>query len=887
MNKFKISKVNKTLRFIVRKSGYDAKVNMLLHVHPGGTPNDAVAPETDYIKAAMQKGYKSMTATEHGGFTPMQTLYDYLEHKNIKNFRIIYGVEAYIEVPPFSIDEKVGHLILLAINEKGKHVIDHLVSNGVKRKVGSTYMLVITYDMLMNCSDIKGNVIATSACVSGAPAIALLVNDLTNVAINKEIAKLSERDDNGVQKCMSVDDPAYVSALSAHTKIVSRVQALDASIKGEATKDARRQLTKAKSLAKAKKDETALAAAERAIEEFDTNIDTLKDQKKKLKSEFSIINKKLNALNEKVERRNEICARIDELKSRLVPENEREHNAELQILKYAEIFGCDNYYVEIQYHGLSVEKEVYPVLAKLARKNNIKLVASNDVHIPYNLESNFVMREVSRTLRFRKLDDEDSLAANREMYVKSPNELAEFLLKIFPEDVVDEAMLNLNEIDAKCTYVPVKEKHYPKFSKELNASKLLIDEANKGILWRYPDKKGWDEEHEKRLRYELDTIINMGFADYLLIVKDFLEYGRIIGVVPEEKLYEVPLTIDGAREYVAVHKYKTGIGIGPGRGSGGGSLVLYLLGITSIDPMQFGLIFERFLNPERVSMPDIDSDFANGVREKCIEYTRHKYGEGAVVGIVTLNREGVKGAIRNASTYFGVVNGDDKMYLNLADRICKKVPEGVGITFNTNLGDGEMLADGGQCINTVYSLLCDEFCDSNDAINILRIARSLEGMLCSFGQHAAGVVIYDDEDITNYVPTMKNTLGESITCMNMVQVEEQQMLKMDFLGLKNLSICTDALRSIEARTGRSIDLINDIPFVGKEADAVFKNIYATGNTKDIFQFESPGMRKYLKQLAPTCIEDIIAMNALYRPGPIDAIPEFIECAKAAKINKTA
>ena len=862
---------------------YNEIVKTVLHVHPGGTPNDAVAPEKDYVDAAKAAGYRVMTATEHGGFTPMQTLFNCTA--GMDDFRIVYGVEAYIEIPPFSIDEKVGHMILLACNEKGKHAIDRLVSNGIERRVGNATMLVVTYDMLVNDPDVKGNVLATSACVSGAPAMALLVNDFTEELIRREEARLGECTEDGVKKCMSSSDPEYLAAVKAHEANIERVRRFDEAIKGEDTKAARRVLTKARTQVKTRikageATDADLAEAECRIEEFDANIDRLKAELEAFRGEFRVTQSRLTTLNKKRERYDEIKARVDGLKARLIPEDAKQSNAEKEMLRYADIFGRENYYVELQYHGLAIEREVYPVLARLAKKNGLKVIASNDVHVPYNRESDLTMREVARVLRFRKKDDKEHRAADREMYLKTPDELARALLKILPEDIVDEAMLNLNEIEEKCTYVPVSEKHYPKFCED--APDVLVKEAKAGINWRFPDGEGWDDEHEQRLYYELDTINKMGFADYLLIVKDFIEYGRIIGVVPEKELHLVPLTIEGAREYVAVHKYRTGIGIGPGRGSGGGSLVLYLLGITSIDPLKFNLIFERFLNPERITMPDIDTDFAVAVREKCIEYTRHKYGKKAVVGIVTQNREGVKGALRDAATYRSVMTtDDDQTFSSLGDRMRKKVPEGAGVTFSMKVEAEEVLPDGSiECGRNLYRALLDEFESDADAKAIIETAACLEGMLCSFGQHAAGVVIYDGNDINDYIPTMKNKDGEAITCMNMVQVEEQEMLKMDFLGLKNLSICTDTVKSIEARTGKVIDLVNDISFEGREADEVYRHIYAAGNTKDVFQFESAGMRNYLKQLSPTCIEDIIAMNALYRPGPMDAIPEYIENKKA-------
>lgn len=265
------------------------------------------------------------------------------------------------------------------------------------------------------------------------------------------------------------------------------------------------------------------------------------------------------------------------------------------------IFGDGNYYVELQNHGLENEKRTYPMLAEIAKEKHIPLVAANDAHMPDNSERSITMRNVARFLRFVSVDENPEV--DGEMYIKSPNELAEALLKILPENIVDEAMMNLNKIGSRCTYRFEKEAHYPVYDKNMDADKLLREEAERGIEWRYPNGDGWDDTHRERMEYELGVISSMGFSNYHLVVQDFIRYARIAGVVPEEHLDECPLTIEGATAYVKEHGFHTGIGVGIGRGSGAGSLVTYLLGITGIDPFKYDLMFERFLNPERVSMP--------------------------------------------------------------------------------------------------------------------------------------------------------------------------------------------------------------------------------------------------------------------------------------------
>lgn len=864
---------------------YDELVDVCLHNHFGGSRFDAVDEPVNYIKATVNAGYKTVAITDHGSFTSMVSCYDAVKKLDC-NLKIIYGVEAYVETEFFNVSSKVAHIILMAVDEQGKHIIDKLNSNAELRRLGNP---VISLKQLQEAkNEIHGHVIATSACISGSPALTLLINSIVDEKIKKEQAKLLKKKKN-VEDYLNADDamdylsPDNASVISANEKAKKCKIELDNLIKQRDDKVNERKSEPMKTLAKQLRDAKKLkntTEVERITKLFakhDKDVADIKEKIKDAKKACTTANKEAKFYNEKVDGYNLIMQNINFLERSKKTETERIAETEKVLNFYASIFGKDNYFVEVQYHGLEDEAYVYPILAGLAKKNNLRIIAANDAHMADNTQRSIDMRNVAKFLRFTKVDESQ---ADKELYIKSPNALAKWLKKILTDKQVDEAMMNLNILNERCSYTPSVTAHYPKYNKNADSNDLLRQICYKNIDWRYPDKAGWDDEHAERLEYELGIIIQMGFADYHLVVMDFLEYGRICGYVPTEKLSEVPLDIEGARKYAKKHGYNVGIGIGPGRGSGAGSLVTYLLGITEIDPLKYGLIFERFLNPERITMPDIDSDFAIGVREKTIEYVRNKYGNEAVVGIITENRQGVKGAIRDAARYIGKKDcDDDKRYLDLGNEMRKKVPAEPFTTFNSTYNEYEQ--NGEITEISVYDYLCSEYNENETALKILNVAKNIEGMLVSYGQHAAGVIIYDNDDITDYTPIRDGSNGIRVTECNMVQAEAMKLLKMDFLGLRNLNILSETARLVKRTKGITID-INNIPLEGSDADEVYYYIYAKGRTKNVFQMESPGMRKYLKELlhdGKGSIEDIISMNALYRPGPIDYIPDFINGRK--------
>lgn len=409
----------------------------------------------------------------------------------------------------------------------------------------------------------------------------------------------------------------------------------------------------------------------------------------------------------------------------------------------------------------------------------------------------------------------------------------------------------------------------------IKSNKTLEREVKRGIEIRFPN--GMDQAHKDRLAYELPIIEDMGYADYHLVVKDFLEYGRLLGYVPKNLIAEAPLTIDGLKEYIKEHGWKNqGFRIGPGRGSAVGSLVCYLLGITALDPLDYGLLFERFLNPERISMPDIDSDISADTRGKVIEYVQNKYGENAVCGIMTTNAQAPKGSINIAAKYYGLKKNGVAM-TSLGRMIAKDTPSDVGTSFKTTVNKNGVVDP--TCNQTLYEFLQEKYSDNADAVEILRWARIMEGSFTAYSSHAAGIAISDNDDISEYLPLRWNTSSEMMTTQcNMVQTEENGILKFDFLGLKTLDIITETLQMIEENYGLIIDPLK----IDLNDKKVYKEIFATGKTNSVFQFESNGMKTMLKRFKPECFEDLIILVSMFRPGPLQYLDGVIDVKNGKK-----
>ncbi len=486
--------------------------------------------------------------------------------------------------------------------------------------------------------------------------------------------------------------------------------------------------------------------------------------------------------------------------------------------EYRDIFGRDNYFIELQDHGLAEQKRIIPDLIKIAGEIGVGLVATNDIH--YLEKEDAFYQDVLMCIAMKKtIDETDRMRfETSEFYIKSEEQMRELF------SYVPEAIENTAKIAERCEVeFDFSTRHLPKFDVPdgKDAFSYLKELCLDGLHERY----GGDvsEELTKRLNYELSVIKSMGFTDYFLIVRDFIHFA---------KTHDVP--------------------VGPGRGSAAGSLVSYALGITSIDPIKYSLIFERFLNPERVSMPDIDIDFAPEGRQKVIKYVVDKYGADNVAQIVTYGTLKAKQAIRDTGRVLG-------MPYNEVDRISKLVPREINITIDRALETSPEL-------KALY--------ESDTQIKqLIDTSRAIEGLPRQAGTHAAGVVI-TGEPIVSYVPLTLNEDNFITTQFPKDTVESLGLLKMDFLGLRNLTVIKNALEIIKQTRGIEID-IDKIDYDKKE---VFELI-ASGNDDGVFQLESAGMQSFMVELHPDNIEDIIAGIALYRPGPMEQIPRYIHNKK--------
>lgn len=481
-------------------------------------------------------------------------------------------------------------------------------------------------------------------------------------------------------------------------------------------------------------------------------------------------------------------------------------------LKYKEIFGEENYYLEIQDHNLPEQKEVNRELIRLSKEIRVGLVATNDVH--YVRKEDSKIHDILMCIQMGKTVNDPARMrfGSDEFYLKSREEMEE----IFPE--VQEALDNTSKIAQMCNVeFDFNTIHLPQYDVPdgYTPQEYLRMLCFKGLKERY---KKPSQEILDRLEYELGVIEKMGYVEYFLITWDFINFAR-----------------------------ENSIMVGPGRGSAAGSIVSYTLYITDIDPIKYSLLFERFLNPERVSMPDIDIDFCYERREEVIDYVKRKYGEDHVAQIITFGTMGAKAAIRDVGRVLDVS-------YNKVDNIAKEIPFALGMTIDKAL-------DTNPNLKKLYE-------EDSETKEIIDVSRKIEGMLRHASTHAAGVVI-SKKPIDEYVPLYKHQ--DAITTQfTMTTLEELGLLKMDFLGLRTLTVIRDALDLIEKNHNLKINFSKM-----EYDDPKVYELLSSGNTLGVFQLESAGMRSFMKQLKPDNFEDIVAGISLYRPGPMDSIPVYI------------
>ncbi|MCI6043511.1 DNA polymerase III subunit alpha [bacterium] len=483
-------------------------------------------------------------------------------------------------------------------------------------------------------------------------------------------------------------------------------------------------------------------------------------------------------------------------------------------LRYENIFGKGNFFLELQDHGIPEQQMVNQQLMRMSRETGIELVCTNDVHYTYAEDA--TSHDILLCIQTQKkvLDEDRMRYEGGQYYVKSPEEM----LKLFP--YIPEALENTKKIADRC-HVDI----------EFGVTKLPRYDVPEGYTsWEYLNKLCYEglekkyhpvtEELRERLKYELDTIQTMGYVDYFLIVWDFIKYARDHDII-----------------------------VGPGRGSAAGSLVSYTLDITQLDPIRYQLLFERFLNPERVSMPDIDVDFCFERRQEVIDYVVRKYGKDRVVQIVTFGTLAARGVIRDVGRVL------DMPYAQV-DTIAKMIPNELNITIDKALNMNPELKK--------------QYEEDPQIKYLIDMSRRLEGLPRHTSMHAAGVVI-SQKAVDEYVPLSRASDGSITTQFTMTTLEELGLLKMDFLGLRTLTVIQNAVKLAQKSTGKELDM-EKIDYNDPSVLAMI----GSGKCEGVFQLESTGMKNFMKELKPQSLEDIIAGISLYRPGPMDFIPQYIK-----------
>src|SRR5438046_486956 len=487
--------------------------------------------------------------------------------------------------------------------------------------------------------------------------------------------------------------------------------------------------------------------------------------------------------------------------------------------EYRDILGTENFFIEMHDHGMEEQRQCNCVLPRIAKELGVGLVAANDVH--FLRRSDHDAHDVMLCIGTGKMvQDENRMRYKPELYFKSPDEMRE-IFRDFPE-----AIANTLKIAERCNLkIELGKSKYPEYPVPEGTSRIafLRELCAKGLRRRYGDRAKTDDQLQQRLDYELGVLERTGFVSYILIVWDFIHFAK-----------------------------QRGIPVGPGRGSAAGSLVAYVLGITDIDPLQFGLIFERFLNPDRISPPDIDVDFCEARRGEVLEYVRQKYGERRVAQIITFGKLKAKSVVRDVGRVMGPSYRD-------ADRIAKMMPNELNITRDA------AAEKNGELKRAIAS--------EPQTKALFEYGKILEGLSRNAGVHAAGVVIAD-RDLTDYIPLCRGVKGNDVISHHpMGPLNDLGLLKMDFLGLKTLTVIEDTLALIHKREPDF--LLKNIPL----DDAASFNLYNRGETVGLFQMESGGMTNLSKQFDVKKLDDIIALIALYRPGPMELIPEYVKAKK--------
>lgn len=862
--------------------------NNQLHTHSTYSIFDSPSTPLEIVERCAEIGASSVALTDHGTLLGIEPFFDAgkeVERRTGRKINIVPGVEAYMS--------NGEHLLIVARNDRGYRLISKAVkeASAPENLSRKTKRMTMTNDILVKWFRGSNDVIATSACIGGPLGHILLKgrsNEMKRAAPSEQLERNRE------------DYERYMECCVRREELNQK--------KAELTKERERQKkytqTRFRKAIEEKKkilslmDESDLNY--RSVQGEIENMELMRDSAisfvetaKKMTARFRNESKSITQRKSRAEKGYRAYLKAEEelLKYPSFTDGELREIAERKARWLSGIF--PNFFIEMQYHGLEEEAHVMPILADIAERLHIPLIAANDAHVTKKSEDLFEARRILRYGYFGKC--ETISETDRELYIKTDEEMAMMLGKILAPEKVKEALDSTAVLD-ECHVLHEVKEHYPKIKGGPSFDELLEERRrqmiNEGI---------WNDSYEKRLAKETEIIRSMGYVDYHMVVRDFCNAGRIMGKIPADRIDDMPRTtdFDVIRKWEEENGYSIGTGIGLGRGSAAGSLVCYMLGITNVDPMKYDLLFERFLNPERASMPDIDTDVASFVRPYLIRYIRDTYGKDAVCSIATETTYGAKSALLMAGRErSGQLFGTSKDRKTVALRsqyaneitypLTKIIPE----------GDRVLEKDGEENIEPSKRKGCRHLLETYIAsphpvtlrgiepereIGILwSRARLIEGKLSGTGVHAGGIVISDNRDISDHIPVAYSPKKDvwAAQCTK-EKIEERGMLKMDVLGLNTLSIISDCLWLIRRHRGISID-VDSLP----EDSAVFESIYCSGNTNSVFQFESPGMKDLLTRFRPSSIEDLILLNAVYRPGPMQYVDAIVEARTTGHVPES-
>lgn len=817
--------------------------------------------------------------TDHGTVSSIE---DYREVFDERGKKLVPGVELYVD------GGILGrmHFLLLAADDEGWHCVQDIVTEA-NRNMSYGFPVISEGKLLAMCAEHKGHVFGSTACMQGVIAAIFRLNEKVEHELEKNAKHLAELGDvaadlaNAKTVCDKAEQAVNDAIVrrdslkaKAQTKFTTREKNVAKLIANGGPKAA-----ELKAQLEADKAESAKAADE---------LEGAQEAAKIAKKALSEANKAYKSVEEKFVRADAIETKNAELKSEMKSDEDLYKLASARAKKYAESFARGYFHMEVMNHGIPAEEKCMRQVVRLAHDLHLPLVATNDAHMTSDSDDDRLRRCLLRSMRpgNNKAFQEEQ-TGDSELYIKSDDERLTFLKKVMSETEAREALAEAQKIFDACDVKFEHGHHYP-VAKQLNADGTystvsdakheLLKLVQAGAKERFPE--GMSQEYKDRANREFKVITDMDYANYHLVVRDYITYGRMLGYLPKEEIENAPLSIPELRAHIEKKGYRNpGYTIGTARGSAGGSLVCYLLGITNIDPMKYNLLFERFLNPERATMPDIDVDFAQQVREQCIKYVKHVYGNNAVCGIMTTNALAPKGAIAQAARFYGL-RKDSRERTELGMKYQKMVTAEVGASFASKVNPATgKLSDEDDSIALFDYLMNSAKKDGEEAVEILKWARVLEGSFTSYGAHAAGIVIADNDDVGKYLALRYNSnYGGMTTQMDCQQTEDQGLLKFDFLGLKTCDIITDASKMIERNHGVILDMLK----LDTADKAVYENVFDTARTNAVFQFGSNGMKAMLQRYKPDCFEDLVLLVAMFRPGPLQYLDDVISVKSGAK-----